>query len=472
MKTLTKYPIILYVGYLLISCCMPEYDCAELDGKKVNALLGKNDLEKLDNLFDNTSLGKITINISIDEWNKLLVNSRNERLKDDYVKADCKFEKSFNYENKKYKVKYNINEIGIRVRGGSESYQPPEKNEKHSTECVDCYNSCSSSYVQTHFKLKFDAFHDNDEHTIEDLINGVNLKCMRQDSSYVAEMYVYDLMRRYEIWTGARASYSMLYIQIGNENPAYFGLYKVIEPVNKRFLKARINAPGIGFNSRKGFLWKKENELQTNEDDFETANAQLNDFNNKVNNLSDEDFYPWIEDFMDLELFIKTLAIETVCRKWDNYWNNSNNYYLYFDKSDNKKLYFISYDCDNSLYFPESMEIPQIEYLKNPNKHKAPTLIKRIFNNSEYLELYKNALKEIISPDTKLFYPEYSENRIRNWYHQIEKYSYDFAAEPCFYKNDFPEYFNFTHSYMFGKPLLGCNGFFSLMTKKIEEYID
>ena len=34
MKTLTKYPIILYVGYLLISCCMPEYDCAELDGKK------------------------------------------------------------------------------------------------------------------------------------------------------------------------------------------------------------------------------------------------------------------------------------------------------------------------------------------------------------------------------------------------------------------------------------------------------
>ena len=115
---------------------MPEYDCAELDGKKVNALLGKNDLEKLDNLFDNTSLGKITINISIDEWNKLLVNSRNERLKDNYVKADCKFEKSFNYENKKYKVKYNINEIGIRVRGGSESYQPPEKNEKHSTECV------------------------------------------------------------------------------------------------------------------------------------------------------------------------------------------------------------------------------------------------------------------------------------------------------------------------------------------------
>lgn len=462
----------IYIGYLLVGCCMPEYDYAELEGKKVDNLLGKNDLEKLDNLFDNTALGKITINISVKEWNQLLKNCRNEELKDNYVKANCKFEKSFNHSNKKYKVKYDIDEIGIRIRGGSESYQPPEKNTTHSGECTDCYNSCNSSYVQTHFKLKFDAFHDNDEHTIEDLINGVNLKCMRQDSSYVAEMYVYDLMRRYGIWTGARASYSMFYIQIGNEKPAYFGLYKVIEPVNKRFLKARINAPGIGFNSRSGFLWKKENELKTNEDDFETAKAQLDDFNNKVNNLPDKDFYPWIKDFMDVELFIKTLAIETVCRKWDNYWNNNNNYYFYFDKSNNRKLYFISYDCDNSLHFPDSMEIPQIEWLKNPDKHKAPTLIKRIFSNSEYLKLYKDALEEIISPDTKLFYPEYSESRIWNWYSQIEKYSYDFDAEPCFYENDFPEYFNFTHSYMFGKPLLGCNGFFSEMTKKIEEYID
>lgn len=189
----------IYIGYLLIGCCMPEYDYAELEGKKVDNLLGKNDLEKLDNLFDNTALGKITINISVKEWNQLLKNCRNEELKDNYVKANCKFEKSFNYSNKKYKVKYDIDEIGIRIRGGSESYQPPEKNTTHSGECIDCYNSCNSSYVQTHFKLKFDAFHDNDEHTIEDLINGVNLKCMRQDSSYVAEMYVYDLMRRYGI---------------------------------------------------------------------------------------------------------------------------------------------------------------------------------------------------------------------------------------------------------------------------------
>lgn len=475
MKTLKNILCILYVcggGYLLISCCMPEYDYAELEGKKVDNLLGKNNLEKLDNLFDNTSLGKITLNISVNEWNQLLTNSRNDKLKDNYVKADCKFEKSFNYDNKKYKVQYNINEIGIRIRGGSESYQPPEKNDKHSEEFVDCYNSCSSSYIQTHFKLKFDAFHDNNEHTIEDLINGVNLKCMRQDPGYVSEMYVYDLMRRYGVWTGARASYSMFYIQIGNEEPAYFGLYKVIEPVNKRFLKARINAPGIGFNSKNGFLWKRENALKTNEDDFETAKTELDNFTDNVNNLSDEDFYTWIKNFMDVELFIKTLAIETVCRKWDNYWGNNNNYYFYFDKSNDKKLYFISYDCDNSLYFPDSMESQQIEWLKNPNKHKAPTLIKRIFNNPEFLEIYNNALKEIISPESKLFYSEYSESRILNWYNQIEKYSYDFDAEPCFYGNTFPEYFNFTNGYVFGKPLFGCNGFFSIMTEILEKYLD
>ncbi|MCH5150727.1 MAG: hypothetical protein J1G30_08675, partial [Spirochaetales bacterium] len=95
MKTLKNILCILYVcggGYLLISCCMPEYNYAELEGKKVDNLLGKNNLEKLDNLFDNTSLGKITLNISVNEWNQLLTNSRNDKLKDNYVKADCKFE--------------------------------------------------------------------------------------------------------------------------------------------------------------------------------------------------------------------------------------------------------------------------------------------------------------------------------------------------------------------------------------------
>ena len=53
--------------------------------------------------------------------------------------------------------------------------------------------------------------------------------------------------------------------------------------------------------------------------------------------------------------------------KTKNLITNNNNYYFYFDKSNNRKLYFISYDCDNSLHFPDSMEIPQIEWLKTEN---------------------------------------------------------------------------------------------------------
>lgn len=450
---------------------MPEYDSIELKGQEVNHVLGANNSEKLNNLFDNTALGRITLKITEEQWNELLKNSRNEALRENYVKADCKFEKSFNYNNKTYKVKYNLDEIGVRIRGGSDSYQPPERNDKHVSECTDCYNSCNSSYVQTHFKLKFNHFHDNDEHTIEDLIKGVNLKCMRQDTSYSAEMYVYDLMRRFGIWTAARASYTMFYIQIGNEDPAYFGMYKAIEAVNNRFLKARVSTePGKGFNSKNGNLWKRDSILKTNEDNFEAARAQLDDFNDKVKNLPDEDFYDWIKNSMDVELFLKTLAVEAVCRKWDGYWANNNNYYFYFDTSANNKLYFLSYDCDNSLYMPDSLELPPLEYIKNPEKTEAPILVKRILNNQYYLDMYKNALKELISPEAGLFFYEESESRIMRWYNMIEKYSYDYDAQPCFYEYEYPEYFNFTPNYAFGKPLFGCNGFFQKMTEMAEKY--
>lgn len=43
---------------------MPEYDSIELEGQEVNHVLGANNSEKLNNLFDNTDLGRITLKIT------------------------------------------------------------------------------------------------------------------------------------------------------------------------------------------------------------------------------------------------------------------------------------------------------------------------------------------------------------------------------------------------------------------------
>ena len=49
-----------------------------------------------------------------------------------------------------------------------------------------------------------------------------------------------------------------------------------------------------------------------------------------------------------MSIFIlKTYAVNVMVGMWDDYWNNSNNFYFYFDGV--KKILFHSYDYDNTL---------------------------------------------------------------------------------------------------------------------------
>lgn len=64
-------------------------------------------MSKIESIFDNTHLGKLTINVSTEEWNKLLVNCTDGALRDEYVKVDAEW-------NNKCGT-YSLPEIGMRV---------------------------------------------------------------------------------------------------------------------------------------------------------------------------------------------------------------------------------------------------------------------------------------------------------------------------------------------------------------------
>ena len=84
---------------------------------------------------------------------------------------------------------------------------------------------------------------------------------------------------------------------------------------------------------------------------FEDAKAQLQDFIAKLNGKSDESFKKWISEVCDVELLMRTYAVNVAVGMWDDMWNNGNNYYLYFNSLDklNYKVFFIPYDYDNTL---------------------------------------------------------------------------------------------------------------------------
>lgn len=92
-------------------------------------------------------------------------------------------------------------------------------------------------------------------------------------------------------------------------------------------------------------------ELKTNTENFNAAKEQLIEFTKNVTQRKGQDFHDWIASVCDVRLLLRTYAVNVVVGMWDDYWNNKNNFYIYFNSSDknNYKFFFIPYDYDNTL---------------------------------------------------------------------------------------------------------------------------
>jgi hypothetical protein len=87
-------------------------------------------------------------------------------------------------------------------------------------------------------------------------------------------------------------------------------------------------------------------ELSTNK----SANdySGLIQFLNVLNNTNSAEFACEIDAVFDVDMYLRTLAIEVLTGHWDGYAYNKNNYYLYQRPSD-QKFVFIEYDMDNTF---------------------------------------------------------------------------------------------------------------------------
>ena len=203
----------------------------------------------------------------------------------------------------------------------------------------------------------------------------LNLKWFKDDASYVREIYSYDLFRRFGVWTAPRASYCRLKIKVdGDALPGYYGVYEMVESVDEDFITER----AANWGAATGFLWKggyagsnvpdfvstasmgvedvKLNpaqsvyyayDLKTRKQELDAAKTQLTGFINDLNTKTGAEFKTWISQKMDIDLFLKTYAVNVMVGMWDDYWVNTNNFYFYF--AANGKAYFIPYDYDNTL---------------------------------------------------------------------------------------------------------------------------
>ena len=366
-------------------------------------------------VFDSSVIPEIHIIVSQNQWDSLLAAYDKNPGTSDFVKCDVEYIKG----NKTIQV----SKAGLRLKGNT-SRRRPQDTEGYFHHC--------------HYGIDFHKYVKDPDHTVNG-VRRVDLKWFKDDPTYVREIYCYDLFRRYGVWTAINDVYAQVCIKVGLPGLNYLGVYGMLEHIDKNYLRARKKQ----FGDEDGNLWKcrwpahlmddsnsnfgvDDNssshtyELKTNKKEgFNAAKAQMQDFIRNLNSKTGAAFNEWIASVMDVELFLKTYAVNVAVGMWDDYWCNSNNYYLYFNSTDpaKYKVFFIPYDYDNTLGTSGIIDAGRQDPMNWGND--SYPLMAKILQNPTWANKYKGYLRELCG-NGGLFNWEQSHARISAWQDSIQ----------------------------------------------------
>ena len=375
--------------------------------------------QTLDYVFDADEMPQIRISVPQSQWDNLLAAYDRDPATQEYVHCDISFQKGNDYEF--------ITDAALRLKGNTSRRRPQE----------------GDRYRHVHFGVNLHKYHDNALHTLKGL-RRFDLKWFKDDPAYVREIYCYDLFRRFGVWTGVRDVYARLWVQVGDGPQRYYGVYGLMEHIDKNWLRSRKDR----FGSAGGFLWKCGGgatlssvnakmgvdddvhsytyELKTHTDDgFPAAKEQLQDFIRNLNTLQNMVFYQWIASVTDVDLLLRTYAVNVAVGMWDDYWNNSNNYYLYFNTTSptEYQVWFIPYDYDNTLGTSIVCGVQSDAGRQDPYQwgSRGNPLMTKILENPVWRARYRELLQELCGPSGDFTYLR-SVARIRTWQEKISPY--------------------------------------------------
>lgn len=406
----------------------------------INIMLGKIPPSKptgYDYVWDPTQLPEIHITVSFDEWNRLLGLYDQNSFTKQYIMAD-----QFTFIQQGDTT--TVHDIGLRLKGNTSRRRPEgERGLMHVAGWTDWHHF--------HMGINLRKYNKDEEHTIQG-VRKFHLKWFKEDVDYVREVFCYNLFRQAGVWTASRSHYCRLWIQVvGDEQEAYYGVYEMLEPVDENYLKQRDDS--LHYGSHNGNLWKCEHNgrpasltnpyngdyaidddsdeshtytLQTNTKRFDDAKAQLIDFQLKLNGKGRESFYQWIQEVCDVDLLLRTYAVNVAVGMWDDYWNSGNNYYLYFTTEDllDYKFYFIPYDYDNTLGTCTNTAAQSDAGRQDPlnwGRYENP-LIRRLLEYDDFRAKYISYLHELVDEDNGLMHYVAAMERIQAWQAMVAPY--------------------------------------------------
>lgn len=232
--------------------------------------------------------------------------------------------------------------VGFRVKGNS-----------------SLMSTVASGIKKYSFKLDFDELEDAHPEVADQRFRGfkqLNLNNNFEDQSQMRERVAGDLFRAFGV-PSARSAFYELYLDAGG-GPVYLGLYTVVEEVDDTVIETQ-------FASKKGNLYKPEGNAasfaagsfdksqlfkKSNEDaaDFTDIQALYDALHSPLRTTDAAAWRAGLEAVLNVDLFLKWLAANTVLQNWDTYGKMSHNFYLYHDPTTGRFVW-IPWDNNEAL---------------------------------------------------------------------------------------------------------------------------
>lgn len=407
-----RLPALLILSALAI-CCRP--DRIDVSGGDRPETFGPG------YIFDDTVVPKLSIEVSRDEWGRLLSLFDKDNHTHEYIRCGSA---TLERDDKVLRS----TDAGLRLRGQTSRRRPEDRGgRKH----------------HVHFGLHLRKFSETGNFAG---VRRINLKYAKEDPTYVREHFCYDMLMRYGVWTAPRSSWCRLYIKTGDDAPVNYGVYLMTESIDRQYVK---NRPQFGGSD--GFLWKcawganlrdrdawryhlDDNSSGTyayelKEDDpdaFPLAVEQLEDFIFKLWSLSGAEFCDWIRKVCDTDLLLKMYAANVALGHWDDYWNNMNNFYLYFNSRDkeNYRVFLLPYDYDNTLGTSHRCGVQTDSGRHDPYNWglKECILLPKLLSFHEFRDRYTQYLRDFSATDNPYTGVASSAARIKDWESALRQY--------------------------------------------------
>lgn len=184
-----------------------------------------------------------------------------------------------------------------------------------------------------------------------DGLRKLNLNNATGDPGMHRDVIAYEMMRKMGV-SAPRTAFAKLYI-----NDEYWGLYQLIEQVDKEFLEDNYAYSKGNLFKNKG--WNKFEYFGSSESNYSPpyqikTNKDENDWEGFINlmdvlnNTTDEEFITEIQQVFNVHQYLKVLAVDVATNNWDSYLEHGRNWYVYEDTESNL-FNWIPWDYNFSL---------------------------------------------------------------------------------------------------------------------------